>query len=78
MGLGNNDWFCENADLPWLQDTSDANWWEGWQVNYRDLVILDRNGDREAVFNLTQHDLWDDDEFETLKALLLDIAQSSN
>jgi hypothetical protein len=76
--MGSNDWFCENADLPWLQDTSDATWWDDWQVTYRDVVILDRDGNREDVFNLTEHDLWDDDELEALKTLLLEIAQNSN
>jgi hypothetical protein len=76
--LGNNDLFCRNADIPWLQDTADANWWENWQINYRDVVIFDGEGNREEVFNLTRHDLEDEDEFEALKALLLEIAQSSN
>jgi hypothetical protein len=76
--MGHNDVFCENADLPWLQDTRNADWWGNWAVTYRDVVILDREGNEQAVFNLTRHDLWNPDDYEALKALLLEIAQGSN
>lgn len=43
--------------LPWLQDTPEVDVWGRWQVRFRDVVILDRNGRRYAVFNLSDHDL---------------------
>ena len=76
--MGNIEWFCEKSDLPLLQNTLEANWWLEWEVTYRDVVILDRNGEREAVFNLTEHDLWDAEDYDALKTLLLDIAQDSD
>jgi hypothetical protein len=77
-GMGNNDWFCENADLPWLQDTRNTDWWDNWGATYRDVIILDREGNEQAVFNLTRHDLWDPLEYQAFKTLLLEVAQGSN
>lgn len=64
----------EGRDLPWLLDTKEADWWGQWNVTYRDVIILDRDGNEAGVFNLTEHNLDDPDEYEALKTLLLDIA----
>jgi len=74
FGYGNNKAVIAISDLPWLQDTKEADWWGTWEVTYRDVVILDRQGAAADVFNLTQHNLQDDDDYESLKALLLDAA----
>lgn len=71
----NNEGICEGRDLPWLQDTVEADWWGYWDVTYRDMVILDRRGQEAAIFNLTEHDLHDPNEFELLKDMLLAIAE---
>ncbi len=76
--MGSIEWFCENADLPLLQSTLETDWWEDWQVFYRDVVILDRDGNQVDVFNLTDHDLVNEDEFQALKTLLLEIAERSD
>jgi hypothetical protein len=73
-GYGNNGGICEGRDLPWLQDTEEADWWGSWGITYRDVVILNRDGNEEAVFNLTKHDLGDSSEYDTFKALLLGVA----
>lgn len=39
------------------------------------MVILNRDGNEVAVFNLTEHNLGDPDEYATFKALLLNIAE---
>jgi hypothetical protein len=62
---------CEGKDLPWLQETPEELVWSRWEVAYRDVVILDRDNVRTAVYNLTEHDLADPANYEALKALLL-------
>ncbi len=69
-----NDYMTFGRNLPWLQDTYSANVWGTWDVTYRDVVILDADNTRYAVYNLTQHDLHDPDNYETLKQLLLEAA----
>jgi hypothetical protein len=74
-GLGSNESFCEGRDIPWLQDTADADWRCTWGVTLRDVIILGWNGDRVGVFNLKQHDIIDDVEFEALIDLLIETAE---
>ncbi len=74
-GLGNNEAMTEGSDLPWLLDTEEADWWGTWEAAYRDVVILDREGAEAEVFNLTEHDLQDPEEFAALEALLLEVAE---
>lgn len=62
------------ADIPVLQDTYDDHTWLQWQVTYRDLVILDEENRKVAVYNLTEHNLAYPENYDELKALLLDIA----
>ena len=66
----------EGRDLPWLLDTKQADWWGSWGATFRDVIILDRDGNEAGVFNLTEHNLDDPDEYEALKTLLLDIAEN--
>lgn len=67
-----NDTAAEVGDLPLLQDDADNDVWASWQATYRDVQIVDANGDRAAVYNLTEHDLGDPDNYETLRQMLLD------
>ena len=76
IGYGGNSSIYEGRDLPWLLDTYEANWWGQWSVTLRDVVILDRDGDETDVFNLTEHNLDNPDEYEALKTLLLDSAEN--
>ena len=62
--------FCEGRDLPWLQDTADAGVWQEWGVVYRDVVILDADGEAVEVYNLTENDLADPDRYQELLALI--------
>ncbi|MBI5837516.1 MAG: hypothetical protein HZB25_09750 [Candidatus Eisenbacteria bacterium] len=66
---------CEGRVLPWLQDTAQAAVWAGWAVTYRDVVILGTDNVRLSVHNLTEHDLSDTTNYNTLKATLLDAAR---
>ncbi len=63
-----------DIDLPWLQDIGEESLWNGWEVTYRDVIIYNQDGIRAGVFNLTEHNLQDPDEFVALTELLLSIA----
>jgi hypothetical protein len=60
--------------IPLLQDTVEVDSWTAWQVEYRDVIILDRDNIPVGVFNLTDHDLSMMGEYETLKNMLIDAA----
>lgn len=60
--------------IPLLQDTAEVDAWTAWQVEYRDVIILDRDNVPVGVFNLTDHDLSMMGEYETLKGMLIDAA----
>ncbi|MHC4135804.1 MAG: hypothetical protein ACYTDU_01455 [Planctomycetota bacterium] len=68
---GGVDAMCAGRDIPLLQDTFDDHVWTQWQVVWRDVVILDEQNRRVAVYNVTEHTLTDPDNFAELKALLL-------
>jgi hypothetical protein len=60
--------------IPLLQDVAAVDAWTQWEVVYRDVIILDRDGVPVGVFNLTEHDLSMMGEYEALKGMLLDVA----
>lgn len=62
--------------LPWLQDTASEDAWAKWQVDYRDVVVLDPDGYRVAVYNLTDHNLADATNYVELEKLLVDAASA--
>lgn len=59
--------------IPLLQDAAGGAWAK-WSPTYRDVVILDAQNRRAGVFNLTEHDLKTQSEYDALKAMLLSIA----
>ncbi|MEZ6121383.1 MAG: dockerin type I domain-containing protein [Pirellulaceae bacterium] len=73
----------DGRDLPWLQDVdSDQNdvsdvWYDLWQIEYRDVWILDAEGEHVATYNLTVHDLAEPDNYATMKQMLVDAASPS-
>jgi hypothetical protein len=68
---GNAD-FVTGKTMPLLQDTAQVNAWAAWQVTYRDVVVLDAEGRRRGVFNLTTNDLNVPANYAALTQLLLD------
>ena len=70
-------------DIPWLQDVdTNANSkadaaMDLWQMTFRDLVILDGQNQKVGVYNLSQHDLANSDNYGTLKQMLIDAAMAS-
>ena len=57
--------------LPWLQDTVEVDAWGRWNVTYRDVVIVNKKNEAVSTYNLTDHDLATQDNYERLKLLLL-------
>ncbi len=69
----------EDKSIPLLQDIdADANSrgdiWELWDVEWRDVVILDAENQPVAVYNLTEHDLFIPANYDTMKSMLLEAA----
>ena len=69
-----NDGMRTGRVLPLLQDTASENAWADWDVEYRDVILLDSENVRVGTFNLTDHDLSDPANYAALKALLADLA----
>ena len=69
-----NAGMTEGRDIPWLQDTVLASAWHYWNVTYRDVVILNELNVPVATFNLTEHNLTWSENYEALKALLIEAA----
>jgi len=66
-----NDSITEGRDLPWLQDQPEVSLWTTWGITYRDVVVLDAEGQVDGVLNLTEHDLADAETYDAMRALLL-------
>jgi len=56
--------------IPILQDTAAVGAWGLWNVTYRDVVILDGEGMPLGVFNLTEHNLAVQADYDALLAYL--------
>lgn len=72
-----NGSITSGRDIPWLQDVDadhdgQSDVWTSWNVDYRDVVILDAANNKLEVFNLTTHDLSQD--YLSLRELLVDAA----
>lgn len=67
---GSNANACRGKDLPWLQETSVQMVWSSWQVNYRDVIIVNENNEYLSTYNLTDRDLGNADNFNQLKTIL--------
>ena len=67
---------CAGRTIPWLQDDAGSDVWGLWDVNYRDVILLDAQNLPIAVYNLTEHDLGNPADYEALKALLVQAASA--
>jgi len=68
------DSVAKMGNLPVLQDTEDANAWDLWAIDYRDVIILNSCGEKIAVYNLTANNLGDDEKYQELKELIIEAA----
>ena len=66
-----NDSITDGRDLPWLQDTQKANVWADWGITYRDVVVLDADGEVFGVYNLTDNDIGESERYDELLDLIL-------
>lgn len=70
-----NEAMCEGRDIPWLQDTDAANWWGRWSPTYRDVILVDGEGELVTTYNLTTNSLLEEDNYVELKALIVETAE---
>ncbi|MCO4770492.1 MAG: hypothetical protein KDA24_10725 [Deltaproteobacteria bacterium] len=69
-----NDSITDGRDLPWLQNTAEADVWNDWGVTYRDVWVLDGDNVPVGIFNVTASSLADTANYDTLKQMFLDAA----
>ncbi len=78
-----NNLVTDGTNLPWLQDIDDnsddaSDTWESWDVQFRDVIITDGANEQVAVYNLTNNDLANSDNYDALKQLLIDSASPAS
>ncbi len=71
---GGNMGFTSGRDIPWLQDIDGADAWANWSVGFRDVIILDDTNTHVGTYNLTQHPLNVQANYNTLRQMLVDAA----
>ena len=67
---------ADEGSIPILQDEEDADLWGQWQINYRDVVVVDANLKPIARINLTDDSLDDEPVYEALKTLIVDVHET--
>ena len=72
---GDNAAFCVGTTIPWLQESIAGLVWGPWNVEFRDVVILDQANQKMDSYNLTVHALNTAGNYEALKAMLLSAAK---
>lgn len=70
-----NESITDGRDLPWLQNTAEADVWAAWGVGYRDVWVLDGENLPVGIFNVTNNNLSDPTNYDTLKQMFLDAAE---
>ena len=58
--------------IPLLSDTSQTDAWGSWDADWRDLVIVDEDNLQVERISLTGFNLENTENYEALKALLID------
>jgi hypothetical protein len=67
---GGNSLAVAGRTLPLLQDDATAAAWTNWDVTWRDVVILDGENNALGRFNLTEHNLSVQSEYDALLDIL--------
>ena len=70
-----NERVTEDRDIPWLQDVEEVDAWTQWDVQYRDVYILDQNGNLRFRYNLTINDLGNPDNLDLLTEAMLGLIE---
>ena len=53
--------------LPMVNDNPTENIWQKWESQWRDFYILNRNNELLEIYNLTEHNLNDPNNYQELK-----------
>lgn len=73
-----NPTLTDGVDLPWLQDTAQANVFGTWEHEVlRELKIVGRTGEEVATFDLNVQDPGDEANYQAIKQALVDAAEDS-
>jgi hypothetical protein len=71
---GNEDTFAAGS-LPLMQDDDTAQVWDRWNAEWRDVQVVDAENHVVQTYNLTENDLGVAENYDTLKAMLIDAAE---
>ena len=74
INFSTSESFVADRPVPWLQDESDVDVWSSWSVRFRDLVLLDEQNHPVEVFNLTDVDLSNADNYGEVEAAFIRLA----
>lgn len=69
-----NDLAASTGDLPLLQDTRADDVWGDWEVTYRDVQVVDADGELSAIYNLTRNDITQSGNYDTLREMIVNAA----
>ena len=64
------------VDLPLLQDTAEEDVWGNWDAVWRDVQVVDSEGEVTDVLNLTTNDLRTTENYDLLRGMIIDAATS--
>ncbi len=67
-----NDTYTADADLPLLQDTTSSEVWESWDVEWRDVWVLDPENRPHTLISLNDYDLSRSEDYDMLEGLILE------
>ena len=63
-----------NINLPMVQDSNTLGIWNDWDAGWRDVFILNENNELVMIYNLTQNNLGNTNNYNTLMSHFIDIA----
>lgn len=71
-----NEGVSAGRDIPWLQDldgdgNGSSDMWEEWGITFRDVVILNKDNEQVGVFNLSEYDLGQPQNYEALRSQMV-------
>lgn len=77
-----NEVASEGRDIPLLQDVDadsdgDSDVWSLWNVQWRDVVIMDTHNTNVGTYNLTTYGLAEPENYASLREMLVDAAMQS-
>ncbi len=78
-----NTGMVDGKDLPWLQDIDDnsdslSDLWELWDIEERDVIVVDGSLNRVATYNLTHNDLGESENYDELKSIFTQVASANS